>query len=156
MQCPSKKLQLLIFTCFAIRCFIYIFPGLGKGGRAFWGMCACVCVSVCHRSVCILFCIYVNTSKINKLEKKSMSIPYFVQIWLMGTKCSAEMWFVESNSEYFGPLTSGGHLGFWDKWKILAQACFKGQVVCPCQTLYKSDERDPNVELKCDFWSQIW
>ena len=85
-----------------------------------------------------------------------MSIPHFVQIWLMGTKCSAEMWFVESNSEYFVPLTSGGHLGFWDKWKILAQACFKGQVVFPCQILSSSDEREPNAEPKCYLWGQIW
>ena len=64
-----------------------------------------------------------------------------------------------SNLVDFGPLTTGGHLEFCKKWEILAQACLKGQVVCPCQVLSKSDERDPNAEPKCDLWGdrgKIW
>ena len=33
-----------------------------------------------------------------------------------GSKCHAEMWFVESNIVDFGPLISGGHLGFCPNW----------------------------------------
>ena len=61
-----------------------------------------------------------------------------------------------SNLVNFGPLTPGGHLEFCDKWKILAQACLKGQVLCSCQILSKFHERDSNAEPKCDFWGQIW
>ena len=43
-----------------------------------------------------------------------------------------------------------GHLGFWEKWKILSQACSKGQVVCPCQILSGSDEPDPSYCKKCE------
>ena len=56
-----------------------------------------------------------------------MSMPTFVQIWLMGSKCRAEMWFVgwqASNLVDFRPLTPGSHLEFYDKWEILAQTCF--------------------------------
>ena len=53
----------------------------------------------------------------------------------------------------FGLLTARGHLGFWEKWKILSQACSKGQVVCPCQILSGSDEPDPSYCKKCEFSS---
>ena len=43
-----------------------------------------------------------------------------------------------------------GHLWFWEKWKILSQACSKGQVVCPCQILSGSDEPDPSYCKKCE------
>ena len=56
----------------------------------------------------------------------------------------------------FGPLTPGGHLGFYNKREILAQACFKGQVLCSCQILSKFDEQDSFAEPKCDLWGQIW
>ena len=87
---------------------------------------------------------------------RSLFMPNFVQIRWTGSKCLSKMWFVESNLVDFGPLTSGGHLGFCDKWKILAQACFKGQVVFPCQILSSSDEREPNAEPNCYLWGQIW
>ena len=85
-----------------------------------------------------------------------MFMPNFDQIWWTRSKCRAEMRVMGSNLVDFGPLTPGGHLGFWDKWEIRAQACLKGQVVCPCKILSKSDEREPNAEPKCDFCGQIW
>jgi hypothetical protein len=83
-------------------------------------------------------------------------MPNFVQIWWTRSRCHSEMWFVGSNLVDFGPLTPGGHLGFCDKWEILAQACLKGQVVCSCQILSKSNEQEPNAEPKCNLWGQIW
>ena len=46
----------------------------------------------------------------------SMSMPNFVQIGWMGSKCWGKMWFVESNLDDFEPLTSGGNLGFYPNW----------------------------------------
>ena len=69
------------------------------------------------------------------------------------------MWFARSNLVDFEPLTPGDHLGFCDKWEIVAQACLKGQVVCPCKIWSKSDEREPNAEPKCDLlvkFGQFW
>ena len=71
------------------------------------------------------------------LESSSMTMPNFVWIWWTGSKLLQKHWKSITCRKFY---TAGGHLGFWEKWKILSQACSKGQVVCPCQILSESDE----------------
>ena len=95
------------------------------------------------------------------LGSSSMFMPNFVWIRLTGSKLLQKYWksitrFVSYIGAQWGTkifLTAGGHLGFWEKWKILSQACSKGQVVCPCQILSESDEPDPSYCKKCEFLS---
>ena len=58
------------------------------------------------------------------LVSSSMSMPDLIQIEWTGSERLAEMWFAGWNLAAFGPLTAGGHLGFWKKWKIRLQPCF--------------------------------
>ena len=55
---------------------------------------------------------------IRRLVSRVTSMPNFIQIWWTRSKSRAEMWFVESNLADFGPMTAGGHLGFWEKSKL--------------------------------------
>ena len=86
------------------------------------------------------------------LGSSSMSMPNFVWIRWTGSKLLQKHWKSITRRKF---LTAGGHLGFWEKWKILSQACSKGQVVCPCQILSGSDEPDPSYCKKCEF-SSSW
>ena len=90
------------------------------------------------------------------IGSNSMSVPNFVKIRWTGRLWWAKMWFVGSNLVDFWTLTFGGHLEFYKMSKTLTLDYYKGQLVCPCQILCKSDEREGFAEPKCDLWGQIW
>ena len=87
--------------------------------------------------------IYRNKTSITYLMKicdsLSRCFPTRLRTW-MGYIWEDEMWILGSNLVNFRSLIPGGHLGFWEKWEIISQACSNGQVVCPCQILSESDE----------------